>query len=73
VAVERMLRFYFSAAVVHLSELAVEESLDESVPLRGFVKVSYRGIAKNGNRLFATCALGKLFLALKKLLGTTAV
>jgi len=28
----------------------------------GFVKVRYRGIAKNANRLFATCALVNLFL-----------
>ena len=34
----------------------------------GFVKVRYRGIAKNANRLFATCALVNLFLARKKLL-----
>jgi len=33
---------------------------------------SYRGIAKNANRLFATCALVNLFLARKKLLGMTA-
>jgi len=37
----------------------------------GFVKVRYRGIAKNANRLFATCALVNLFLARKKLLGMT--
>jgi len=35
----------------------------------GFVKVRYRGIAKNANRLFATCALVNLFLARKTLLG----
>ncbi len=34
----------------------------------GFVKVRYRGLRKNGNRLFATCALVNLFLARKKLL-----
>jgi IS5 family transposase len=38
----------------------------------GFVKVRYRGIAKNANRLFATCALVNLFLARKKLLGMAA-
>ena len=38
----------------------------------GFVKVRYRGIAKNANRLFATCALVNLFLVRKKLLGMTA-
>ena len=28
----------------------------------GFVKVRYRGLAKNANRLFATCALVNLFM-----------
>jgi transposase, IS5 family len=35
----------------------------------GFVKVRYRGLLKNANRLFATCALVNLFLVRKKLLG----
>ena len=34
----------------------------------GFVKVRYRGLKKNANRLFATCALVNLFLMRKKLL-----
>ena len=34
----------------------------------GFVKVRYRGLAKNANRLFATCALVNLFVSLRKLL-----
>jgi IS5 family transposase len=34
----------------------------------GFVKVRYRGLAKNANRWFATCALVNLFLARPKLL-----
>jgi len=34
----------------------------------GFVKVRYRGLQKNANRLFATCALVNLFLVRKKLL-----
>jgi len=34
----------------------------------GFVKVRYRGLAKNANRLFASCALVNLFLLRKKLL-----
>jgi transposase, IS5 family len=38
----------------------------------GFAKVRYRGLAKNANRLFATCALVNLFLARPKLLRTTA-
>jgi IS5 family transposase len=38
----------------------------------GFVKVRYRGLAKNANRLFATCALVNLFMVRKKLLPTAA-
>ena len=38
----------------------------------GFVKVRYRGLKKNANRLFATCALVNLFLVRKKLLHATA-
>jgi len=38
----------------------------------GFVKVRYRGLAKNANRLFATCALVNLFLVRKKLMATVA-
>jgi IS5 family transposase len=38
----------------------------------GFVKVRYRGLAKDANRLFATCALVNLFLVRKKLLRATA-
>src|SRR5437868_15307080 len=34
----------------------------------GFVKVRYRGLAKNANRLFATCALVNLFVPRRKLL-----
>jgi IS5 family transposase len=34
----------------------------------GFVKVRYRGLKKNANRLFATCALVNLFVVRKKLL-----
>ena len=36
--------------------------------LFGFVKVCYRGIAKNANRLFVTCALANLFMARRTLL-----
>ena len=36
----------------------------------GFVKVRYRGIRKNGNRLFALCALVNLYIARKQLLRT---
>jgi IS5 family transposase len=38
----------------------------------GFVKVRYRGLWKNANRLFTTCALVNLFLVRKRLLRTTA-
>jgi IS5 family transposase len=38
----------------------------------GFVKVRYRGLDKNANRLFVTCALVNLFLARKRLLCATA-
>jgi IS5 family transposase len=34
----------------------------------GFVKVRYRGLKKNANRLFTTCALVNLFMARRKLL-----
>lgn len=34
----------------------------------GFVKVRYRGLRKNANRLFAACALVNLFMVRKKLL-----
>ena len=39
----------------------------------GFVKVRYRGLKKNANRLFATCALVNLFVARKKLLRLATV
>jgi IS5 family transposase len=38
----------------------------------GFTKVRYRGLAKNANRLFATCALVNLFLVRRKLLFSPA-
>jgi IS5 family transposase len=38
----------------------------------GFVKVRYRGLKKNAQRLFVTCALGNLFVSRKKLLPATA-
>jgi IS5 family transposase len=34
----------------------------------GFAKVRYRGIAKNANRLFVTCALANLFMVRQRLL-----
>jgi IS5 family transposase len=36
----------------------------------GFVKVRYRGLKKNANRLFATCALVNLFMVRRTLLQT---
>jgi transposase, IS5 family len=39
----------------------------------GFVKVRYRGLKKNGNRLFATCALVNLFMARRRLLPALSV
>src|SRR5450631_118935 len=39
----------------------------------GFVKVRYRGLKKNTNRLFAACALVNLFLVRKKLLRPATV
>ena len=39
----------------------------------GFVKVRYRGLKKNGNRLFAACARVNLFMVRKKLLRLATV
>jgi transposase, IS5 family len=38
----------------------------------GFVKICYRGLAKNANRLFATCALVNLFMVRNGLLSALA-
>jgi transposase, IS5 family len=38
----------------------------------GFVKVRYRRMRKNANRLYTTCALVNLFLVRKRLLCATA-
>jgi IS5 family transposase len=38
----------------------------------GFVKVRYRGLAKNANRLFAACALVNLYMVRRKLLYAAA-
>ena len=35
----------------------------------GFTKVRYRGLAKNGNRVFVTAALANIFLVRYSLLG----
>ena len=39
----------------------------------GFVKVRYRGLKKNANRLLATCALVNLYMIRKKLLAAASV
>jgi IS5 family transposase len=45
----------------------VEHSIGVIKRLFGFAKVRYRGIAKNANRLFVTCALANLFIARRHL------
>lgn len=45
----------------------VEHTIGVIKRVFGFTKVRYRGIAKNANRLFVTCALANLFLARKHL------
>jgi len=39
----------------------------------GFVKVRYRGLLKNANRVFAACALVNLFMVRKRLLSTVTI
>ena len=46
----------------------VEHSIGVIKRVFGFVKVRYRGLQKNANRLFATCALANLFIARHRLL-----
>ena len=41
----------------------VEHAIGVIKRIFGFVKVRYRGLAKNANRLFVTCALANLFMA----------
>ncbi len=45
----------------------VEHSIGVIKRIFGFVKVRYRGLAKNANRLFATCALANLYLVRRRL------
>jgi len=47
----------------------VEHSIGVIKRVFGFVKVCYRGLRKNANRLFVACALANLFLARRHLLG----
>lgn len=46
----------------------VEHSIGVIKRIFGFVKVRYRGLLKNANRLFATCALANLYLLRRRLL-----
>ena len=46
----------------------VEHAIGVIKRVFGFVKVRYRGLAKNANRLFATCALANLYLVRRRLL-----
>jgi IS5 family transposase len=45
----------------------VEHSIGVIKRVFGFVKVRYRGLHKNANRLFATCALANLFIVRDRL------
>lgn len=47
----------------------VEHSIGVIKRVFGFCKVRYRGLAKNGNRLFVTAALANIFMARYTLLG----
>jgi IS5 family transposase len=46
----------------------VEHAIGVIKRIFGFAKVRYRGLDKNANRLFATCALANLYLVRRKLL-----
>ena len=46
----------------------VEHAIGVLKRIFGFVKVRYRGLEKNTNRLFVTCALANLFMARHHLL-----
>jgi IS5 family transposase len=46
----------------------VEHAIGVIKNIFGFVKVRYKGLTKNANRLFATCALANLYLARHHLL-----
>lgn len=47
----------------------VEHSIGVIKRVFGFRKVRYRGLARNGNRLFVTAALANIFLVRYRLLG----
>lgn len=46
----------------------VEHAIGVITRIFGFVKVRYRGLAKNTHRLLVTCALANLFLVRRRLL-----
>ena len=46
----------------------VEHAIGVIQRVFGFAKVRYRGLEKNANRLFATCALANLFMVRRRLL-----
>ena len=46
----------------------VEHAIGVIKRIFGFAKVRYRGIAKNANRLFVTCALANLYMVRRRLL-----
>jgi transposase, IS5 family len=48
----------------------VEHSIGVIKRVFGFVKVRYRGLGKNANRLFVACALANLFMVRRHLLAT---
>jgi IS5 family transposase len=48
----------------------VEHAIGVVKRIFGFVKVRYKGLEKNANRLFATCALANLFMARHYLMRT---
>jgi len=47
----------------------VEHAIGVIKRVFGFVRLRYRGLEKNANRLFVTCALANLFMARHRLLG----
>jgi IS5 family transposase len=51
-----------------LAKAGVEHPIGVIKPVFGFVKVRYRGLAKNVHRLLVNCALANLFMARQHLL-----
>ena len=50
----------------------VEHSIGVIKRVFGFVKVRYRGLAKNAHRLFVACALANLYIARRQLISRQA-